>query len=276
MSINNLVFNSITSSRADYPYSSQRQVNFGSNNVQYNLPKPRKSQAQSFGSVIEWYQSTSYSAFNPPNPTNTPKGKKVGFGEGTLMVLQGAFGGAVALTKFVAEHLIETAVAGAGVFGACRLFPIVGVTSFAAGSVMALGFEAMHIRSTCKNTFAAIGHGNKKEYDKKRVDLYRLGVSLLCLAIVTPFVTVAISQLKIQSKLNPIIGFNKEHWNNIKNAGGVIDKLKALFTGDPTKCGDSTLLLKRLDPSDFNRVMDWAFKGKWSDRWLRPINFKKS
>lgn len=247
MMINNLSNNSTSYKRAEYTFSPQNKIAF-----------------KGMRSLTEWYKDNSYSAFNPPvNKTvklKGPKAEKIGMGEGVVQTAKGFWGGGAAFSKLVLENPIKSAAFFAGMFGVCRLFPLVGITSLAAGSLMVLGFEALHLKSATKNVFNTIKNGNEEKHDKARIDLYKLGLNLFSLAVVTPFVPLAINQLKIQSKLNPALGFNKTVWNKIKEQKGILKKLNQLFLKTNNYDAfeaDATLLAGH---KNLNGILSWSKK----------------
>lgn len=263
MSINNLSsFNSISFSQKAYSGSPQKRVAFASSSDSVNQHAPAKSNWSWLGinSLIEKYQRDSYNTFHASKATENKSGDKVTFGEGVKEIVKGVGGGALALVNFVSEHVVATAATFAAMYGVSKLAPFVGITSAAAGCAMTCLFEAMHIKSTADNTVAAIEHRNRKDYEKERIDLYKLGINALCLAIVTPFMPLALNQFKIMSKMNPIIGINKTLIAQMKDPKTSLwKKLVRVFEGRmAADTVDSTLLSERLTVANTFKIYEWA------------------
>ena len=158
------------------------------------------------------------------NLTNVQEQQPVTFKEGVKLAGKGFLNQAKEMLSSIIKHPIRTIGAVAATSLALSALPLIGITTAAGASALALVFAGVSIFKTAKDVTQIIKDNKNGNYNSMRNNLEKLGGDSLNLAMSLPFVPKAIKQVNRTIKYGKTtIGLNKELINGLKNIKSVKD-----------------------------------------------------
>ncbi len=152
--------------------------------------------------------------------------KPVGIAEGVSLIAKGAVNKVKNMGKAILEHPARTIASVGAVSLAVAAAPLIGVSSAAAGAVLALGFAGYAVFETAKDVSETVKDNRAGRYNEVRQDLGEIGGDTVDLALSLPFVPKAANTLKNTVQYAPRVGINTNLINDLKSGEGIYTSFK--------------------------------------------------
>ena len=163
--------------------------------------------------------------------SNSQKQEPITFKEGFGLYAKGFTSKVKSIFSAIIKHPIKTAGIILGTTALLGALPLIGISTVAAGSALALLYAGIAIGKTTYHTAKFIKNKNNENYDEARKNLGQMGSDTVDLALTLPFVPKAIKNVKDFVKFGKI-GVNHELIEEINASEGVGAKFKALKNGN--------------------------------------------
>ena len=157
--------------------------------------------------------------------------KKIGFKEGVGLFAKGFTTKIKNLATSIIKHPIKTAGIILASTALLSALPLIGISTVAAGSALALLYAGIAVGKTTAHTIQFIKNNKNENYTEARKNLEQMGGDTVDLALTLPFVPKAVKNIKDFAKFGKI-GINHELINEIKNSQGIKAKFNALKAGN--------------------------------------------
>lgn len=163
--------------------------------------------------------------------SNETKEKPINFKEGLGIYANGFKNKLKNMASSIIKHPIKTAALVLGTTAVLSALPLIGISTIAAGSALALLYAGLAIGKTTYHTVKFVKNNKNENYNEARKNLEQMGGDTVDLALTLPFVPKAVKNVKDFAKFGKI-GVNQELINNIKESKGIKAKFNTLKAGN--------------------------------------------